>query len=106
MVFVEHASDVDGDDLLGPRERSEGKTSRAEDFLAFLLADGEWHESGELKKIAAAAGLNERTVQRGAQDLEVEVKRKGFPATTWWRHPQSRQGLSHEFGATVGRRGR
>jgi archaellum biogenesis ATPase FlaH len=102
MVFVEHASDVDGDDLLGPRERSEGKTSRAEGFLGFLLADGEWHESVELKRIAAAAGLNERTVQRGAQDLQVEVKRRGFPATTWWRLPQSRQGLSHQFGATAG----
>jgi archaellum biogenesis ATPase FlaH len=100
MVFVEHASDVDGDDLLGPKDR-EGKTSRAEDFLAFLLADGEWHESGDLKNIAAAAGLNERTVQRGAQDLEVEVDRRGFPSSTWWRLPQSRQGLSHEFGATV-----
>jgi putative DNA primase/helicase len=101
MVFVEYASDVDGDDLLGPRERSEGKTSRAEDFLAFLLADGDWHESGELKRIAAAAGLNERTVQRGAKDIEVEVERRGFPAMTWWRLPQSRQGLSHEVGATV-----
>jgi hypothetical protein len=100
MVFMEYASDVDGDDLLAPRGRA-GKTSRAEDFLAFLLADGDWHESGELKKLAAAAGLNERTVQRGGQDLSVEIDRRGFPATTWWRLPQSRQTLSHSFGATA-----
>lgn len=100
MVFVEYADDVDGNDLLGPRER-EGKTSRAEDLLAFLLADGEWHESGELKKIAAAAGFNERTVQRGCQELELEIDRRGYPSATWWRLPQSRQEVPTEFGATV-----
>jgi hypothetical protein len=101
MVFVEYANDVDRNDLLVPRERSEGKATRAENLLAFLLADGEWHESSKLKEFATAAGLNERTVQRGAQDLEVEVDRRGFPASTWWRLPRSRQGLSHEFGATL-----
>jgi AAA domain len=100
MVFVEHAGDVDGDDLLGPRDRSDGKTSRSEDFLRLLLADGEWHESGGLKRLAAAAGLNERTVQRGATNLDVDIERRGFPASTWWRFPQSRQGSPHEFGAT------
>jgi len=100
MVFVEYATDIVADNLLAPKER-EGKTSRAKALLASLLADGEWHDSGELKKIAAAAGLNERTVQRGAQEVEVEVDRRGFPAITWWRLPQWRQGLSDNLGATV-----
>jgi AAA domain len=99
MVFIEYADDVDGDDLLGPRSRG-GKEDRAVEFLAEALADDDWHDSVGLKKLAGATGISERTVQRASQDLEVEHDRRGFPSSTWWRLPQSRQGLSHTDGAS------
>jgi AAA domain len=101
MVFVEHASDVDGDDLLAPRERSDRKEDRAGAFLEQALADDEWHDSAGLKKLATTAGVKERTLQLAAQELEVEHDRRGFPSVTWWRLPQSRKVLAHKSCATV-----
>jgi putative DNA primase/helicase len=101
MVFVEQAPDVDADDLLGPRERSDEKRTRAARFLAESLADGEWHDSAGLKKLAASLGVSERTLQRAAQEVDVQTDRRDFPSVTWWRLPQSRRVLSHSSGATV-----
>jgi hypothetical protein len=94
---------VDGADILAPRTSDgDGKTARAEDFLAASLADGEWHDSAGLKTIAATAGVSDRTLQRAAKDLDVETDRRGFPASTWWRLPQSRQPYPRTVGATGG----
>jgi archaellum biogenesis ATPase FlaH len=101
MVFLEYANDVDGDDLLGPRERKDEKTTTAMAFLAEALRDGEWHDSAGLKMLAGSAGISERTLQLASQDLDVEIERKGFPSVTWWRLPQSRKDLTHKSCATV-----
>lgn len=107
MVFVEHAHDVDGADVLGTPTPS--KTSDARTFLLGALADGEWHDSAGLKVLAPCSP---RTLQRAANDLEVETDRRGFPASTWWRisesnedlaqlvAQQSRHALTAQFGAT------
>jgi hypothetical protein len=101
MVFLEYANDVDSDNLLGPRERKDEKTTTAMAFLAEALRGGDWHDSARLKVLAGSAGIRERTLQLAAQDLNVEHERKGFPSVTWWRLPQSRKDLTHESCATV-----
>jgi hypothetical protein len=86
IVFVEDADDVNGADVLGPRET---KTETAETLLAAVLADGDWHESAGVKKLMGAAGFSERTVQRAAKKLAVESDRRGLATAgasqTWWR---------------------
>ncbi len=98
MTFVEVAEDVDAADVLAP-PRTAGKTGRAQAFLAVALANGEWHESADIKDRAAALDISERTVKRAAQDLDVESKRDGYPARTWWRL-RSGQNLSPTLGLT------
>jgi hypothetical protein len=46
------------------------------------------------------AGVPERTLQRAARELDLEHERQGFPSSTWWRLPQSRQPSSPILGAT------
>jgi archaellum biogenesis ATPase FlaH len=101
MAFVEYATDVDSEDLLGPRDRGDRKEDHAAAFLAVVLLDGDWHDSAGLKTIAASTGIRERTLQLAAGDLGVEHERRGFPSTTWWRLPQSRKEAPHESCATV-----
>jgi hypothetical protein len=85
MAFVEIADDVTPSDVLGSQATT--KTETAETLLAALLADGEWHESGGVKKLLEAAGFNEKLAQRVAKTLGVEHERRDFPAVTWWRLP-------------------
>jgi len=90
-------SDARAADLLVTRsstERSEAEL--AVDWLGDELADGEWHSSCDLK---AAANCPERTLQRAAKKLGVEVARRGKPpgaVVTCWRIP-----LPPESGGTV-----
>lgn len=86
MVFVE-LTDLSADDVLGRDTSADGKTDHAVQMLWGMLRDGEWHESAGLKKLAGALGVTERTLKRAAQDLAVEVERRGFPSVTWWRLP-------------------
>ena len=83
MVFVEYADDVDGADVLGPSKTT--KTETVENMLAAMLADGDWHEGEDVKKLMRAAGYSERTTQRAAAALGVEYDRRTFPSSTWWR---------------------
>jgi hypothetical protein len=85
MRFLEIADDVNPSDVLGTRATLT-KEETAAALLEALLGDGEWHESGEVKEVLAAAGFNDRMAQRAAKDLDVEHRReKGFQAKTWWR---------------------
>ena len=56
-------------------------------MLGAALADGNWHESASVKQLMTAAGYSERTTQRAAKVLRVEVDRRGIGAehTAWWR---------------------
>ena len=85
MTFVEIADDVSGSEILDPSKAT--KTETAETLLEALLADGEWHESDGVRKLMVAAGFTERTTQRAAKDIGVEIDRRGFPSVTWWRLP-------------------
>jgi hypothetical protein len=115
MVFVGFADDVDGADVLAGGGRRDDKTARAVEFLTQALADGDWHESAGVKRLAGAAGIAERTLQLAAQSLNVESERRGFPSSTWWRislacaseesvpqPPQTRNGLTPKTCATEG----
>jgi len=105
LEFVEDVDDFDISEVLGDRKRDSGgagATVRAEDFLAECLADGGWHDSAGLKKLAASAAISERTLKRAAQELDVEHDRRGYPGVTWWRLPQSGQVFSLNVGPTEG----
>jgi hypothetical protein len=104
MLYLEDAAGIELADLLAEAgvspNGSQPKTSRAAELLTEMLDDGEWHDSDGLKKLIGAQGISERTLQRAAQALGVETDRRDFPASTWWRLPQSRHGLSPTVGAT------
>jgi AAA domain len=103
MSFIEFAEDVERADLLGPRATGESgsKELLAVAYLVGALSDGDWHEGSGVKTIGKAQGLSERTLQRAAQALEVEYEPRGFPATTWWRLPQSRPGFTQSDGVAA-----
>jgi hypothetical protein len=102
MEFLELADDVDRDEVLAPRVSDDGdeKTARAVVFLVRALADGDWHDSDGLKRLAGAQQIKERTLQRaaGPEHLDVEHKRR-FQDSTLWRLPHPRQGLTPTAGA-------
>lgn len=100
MVFVEIAADVDAADVLVGRPIAETKESGALDFLRAQLADGKWHPSAAIKEKAHENNIAVRTLQRAAKDLEIDDKREGMPAITFWRRPQLRQVLPSDDGAT------
>ncbi len=84
MKFVELADDIDRDDVLGVKTPT--KTSSAEVWLAGILSDGEWHPAAALKDAAQTLGISERTVDRAADDLNVEkMKTDEFPSRSLWR---------------------
>ncbi len=99
MVFVELAEDIERSELLGSRAH-EGKTEQAVLLLEEMLGDCEWHERQGLRTLAGARGISERTLQRAAGKLGVDVERRGFQSGTWWRLPQSRQGYPPQIGTT------
>jgi hypothetical protein len=100
MAFVEIAAGVDRNDVLAPRPAAADQLDAATVFLSDALRDGDWHDSAGLKQLAAAQKIAERTLKRAAQELEAEHERRGFPATTWWRLPQSGQPFPPNVGPT------
>jgi hypothetical protein len=67
-----------------------------------MLAGGDWRDSAGLKTLAADQDITERTLQRATRELEVEVERRGFPSSTYWRLPPSRANpYPHHIGATA-----
>ena len=80
MVFIEHAHDVDADDLLGPpRERQGAKESLATGYLTTALADGDWHDSARLKTVAGAVGISEPTLETSRADARGRAQAGGIP---------------------------
>jgi hypothetical protein len=100
MVFLEYAPEVEADLLLAPKAGRGTLMKEGLEFLRDALADGSWHDSAGLKKLAAAKGISERTLKRASRQLEVEHERRGFPAVTHWRLRQSGQSLSNGGGPT------
>lgn len=87
-------SELTVDDLIGPapaptpRAAGEARTS-ARDRIADLLADGEWHSASEVTQTCEEHGVYDRAARRAANDLGVEQEKRGFPASSFWRLPQS-----------------
>jgi hypothetical protein len=102
MVFIEDAAGLDLSTLLAEASPNghQPKTTHAEELLADMLDDGNWHDSAGLKQMIGMQGISERTLQRAAQALGVESEWRDFPASTWWRLPQWRHELSPTDGAT------
>jgi len=80
--------DTRADELIDARSNDERTdTDAAGEWLSDELADGQWHESREVKARAKAAGHSERTLHRARIGLAVEDRREGFPAVSEWRLP-------------------
>lgn len=103
MEFVEVAAGIDRDTILGSSRRDQGEqVSKAAEWLEGVLADGDWHDSAGVKKLADGQDITERTLQRAAMELEVEHERRGFPSSTYWRLPPVTPTPIHTtVGATV-----
>lgn len=98
-LVPEGISGVHGTSLLGvdPDEAPADKHERANEVLADVLGDGEWHRSSEVRGEAKRRNIAVRTLQRAAKQASVDTDERGFPRITYWRLPQSRQ----PSGATV-----
>jgi hypothetical protein len=103
MVFAEYASDVEASAVLSAHggAGSEEKSQAAAFFLIRQLRDGGWHESRIVKERAEAEGHSERTLQRARVELEIEDKREGFPAISYWRLPAVVPTESQKDGTTA-----
>ena len=85
-LVIDGECDIGADDL-GDRGGEHHERDAAADWLADELADGQWHESREVRSAGKAAGHSERTLQRAKQRLGIEDRREGFPAVSEWRLP-------------------
>jgi hypothetical protein len=86
-LVIDGECEVGPDDLGTQSGGDHHDRDAAAEWLADELADGQWHESREVKARAKAAGHSERTLKRAKQSLEVEDRREGFPAVSEWRLP-------------------
>ena len=86
LVFVGFAEDVRAGDVLRS-DKGGDKEKQAAQFLGDELADGEWHESADVKAKAEAQGIAARTLKRAAKNLGYEFRTEGFPMRTLWRLP-------------------
>jgi hypothetical protein len=100
LAFVELAFEVCRDDVLAARAASE-KLDLAVTFAMNALADGQWHDSAGLVKLAGSTGISERTLRRAAlEELGVEHERRGFPAVSWWHLASDASPLTQSVGTT------
>lgn len=84
-------SDADPRDLLHP-DRDDTPTARrdrAEELLADLLGDGDWHRARAVIEAARRDGISRSTLDRAAEAAGVERERRGFPSVSFWRLPPS-----------------
>ena len=72
--------DVDADELVRVRDRSEPPIVQATKFLRHLLSDGP-HRATEIHDLAADDGISEKTLKRAKRDLNVDSFRKD---NVWW----------------------
>lgn len=80
--------DTRADELIATRSGDERTdTESAGDWLADELADGQWHESRQVKAAAKAAGHADRTLERARASIGAERDRRGFPSVAVWRLP-------------------
>ena len=86
-LVIDGECEVGPDDLGTQPGGDHHDRDAAGEWLADELADGQWHESREVKARAKAAGHSERTLERAKQTLGIEDRREGFPAVSEWRLP-------------------
>jgi len=99
-LVIDGECEVSPDDL-GAQGGEPHERDAAADWLADELADGQWHESRDVKARAKADGHSERTIQRAKQILGVQDRREGFPAVGEWRLPVA-PSATGATGATLG----
>ena len=66
--------------------------------LSALLADGDWHESGGVRALLAAAGFNDRLAQRAAKELGGRSPDESPDDLIWVVAVSGNYGISPSFG--------
>lgn len=83
--------DLTIEDLIGntPTVREHSKVADAAEIIQALLPhDGQWHPAKDIYAACAGEEIDDRTVKRAKQRLNVEHRRaQTFPASTEWRWP-------------------
>ena len=76
MLFRSSAATADGVIAAGnPEQRRQEAEGDA--FLREALAEGEWHDSGAVKREAASEGITAKQLRSARERLGVEVDRVG-----------------------------
>ena len=69
---------------------TEERQGKAVAWLQEALADGEWHDTGNLIRQAKSDfDLSRRSMFRAAERLKVERRKEGFGGSANWRQPKS-----------------
>jgi hypothetical protein len=69
---------------------AEERPGKAVTWLEDALADGEWHDTGNLIRHAKSElDLSRRSIFRAAERLKVERRKEGFGGPVNWRLPKS-----------------
>jgi hypothetical protein len=105
QLVIGDECEASASDLLVTRATDEpSEREHATEVISDELGDGEWHPSKEVKAAAKAQGTSERTAQRAARDLGVEIERQGaYQARTMWRLPLAPSGCTASGGGTAWR---
>jgi hypothetical protein len=105
QLVIGDECEASASDLLVTRATDEpSEREHATEVISDELGDGEWHPSKEIKAAAKAQGISERTAQRAARDLGVEIERQGaYQARTMWRLPLAPSGCTASGGGTAWR---
>lgn len=91
-IVFEGETDLTADDYAALSNKKRNKiapaSEGAKDFLVTNMPERK-RPASELKNLALANGISERTLQRAAKDLGIICKREGYPSKTIWYLPDT-----------------
>lgn len=91
-IVFEGETDLTADDYATLSNKKRNKiapaSEGAKDFLVTNMPERK-RPASELKNLALANGISERTLQRAAKDLGIICKREGYPSKTIWYLPDT-----------------
>jgi len=90
-LIIDGRTEIGPEDLRVVSREERTETEDAKEWLVGELADGDWHQSAEIKARAAREGISQKVLRRARERLGVEIGRAGFagPGSTQsaWRLP-------------------
>lgn len=91
-IVFEGETDLTADDYAAINNKKRNRTAPiadgAKEFLILNMPERK-RPASELKNLAQANSISERTLQRAAKDLGIICKREGYPSKTIWYLPDT-----------------